>query len=453
MSMAPPSLPSVTAETASRRSVLLPSDPAPPAPLLTTQHNVDLWPSTPGFKGFWGWVQRRCDRIRGREIVTGPHDTASEGIQHLMRMLDSMMAWVKEVPPLPQENQRFGNLAFRKYIKLVEERLPPLLQSPPLPAALPGQLLPLFLNSHAFGHPTRLDYGTGHELAFVLGLWCCVVSGWIGGEDKEGEEDELVLRVFARYLDLTTLLQKTYRLEPAGSHGVWGLDDYCFLPYLFGSAQLLGGSFTPAESLSLALTPSPPATSTITSTNTTPTTPATPAATTAIASTAVSSAFANNNAPPVSPRITDLYTLSLHRLTTFKRGASFSEHSPLLYSLSQLPSWAKPHSGLRKMFIGEVVGKRVVVQGLWVGGWCWGGAEGAGGEGANVRGVGVEGSKVGKEDTGARGGKAGLHEGRSAVPPGGHETTPTPAPWTADAASDSRASVLEATRATWGTRR
>jgi len=24
------------------------------------------------------------------------------------------------------------------------------------------------------------------------------------------------------------------------------------------------------------------------------------------------------------------------------------------------------------MFLGEVVGKRVVVQGLWVGGWCWG---------------------------------------------------------------------------------
>jgi hypothetical protein len=38
-----------------------------------------------------------------------------------MRILDSMMDWVEEVPPLPQENQRFGNLAFRKYIKLVEE--------------------------------------------------------------------------------------------------------------------------------------------------------------------------------------------------------------------------------------------------------------------------------------------------------------------------------------------
>lgn len=193
-----------------------------------------------------------------------------------------------------------------------------------MPPHLAEQLLPLLLQSHAFGHPTRLDYGTGHELAFELGLWCCVVSGWIGGEDAQ---DDLILRVFPRYLDLTTRLQSVYKLEPAGSHGVWGLDDYCFLPYLFGSAQLLNTDSTPAAALREATT---------------------------------------TNGP-----FKDLYTLSLHRISLFKRGAAFSEHSPMLDSLATFPSWTKPHSGLLKMFIGEVLGKRVVVQGLWVGGWTW----------------------------------------------------------------------------------
>ncbi|KAI9635752.1 protein phosphatase type 2A regulator [Dioszegia hungarica] len=380
---------------ASTSGFYLPTSPAAPAQVLNTDEAVAEWLASPGFRAFWGWIQRRCERIRGKEIRSGSTEGCTPAIQHLMLILDSLMSWVEEVPTQPQSSQRFGNLAFRSYIKLVEERLPALLQSVDLPPYLANQILPLLIQSSAFGHATRLDYGTGHELAFVLALWCCVASGWVGsGEGGEDEEDELILRVFAHYLNLTTVLQMQYRLEPAGSHGVWGLDDYCFFPYLFGSAQLLGSDLTPPRSLALAQASTPSVVPTLI-----PLSPSTP--------------------------LTDMFTLSLYRLTLFKSGAAFSEHSPLLYSLCQMPNWYKPHSGLRKMFLGEVVGKKVVVQGLWIGGWLWG------------EDVPVDKSSGGENKEGEE--KRVQGEGQAA----------TGAPWAAVGRVDGRRGVLESTRSTW----
>lgn len=49
-----------------------------------------------------------------------------------------------------------------------------------------------------------------------------------------------VTRIFSRYMDLVRKLQITYRMEPAGSHGVWSLDDFQFIPFILGSSQFVG---------------------------------------------------------------------------------------------------------------------------------------------------------------------------------------------------------------------
>jgi len=93
----------------------------------------------------------------------------------------------------------------------------------------------------AFGNFTRLDYGSGHELCFALLLMGLTLIRFF--EPNPAEERQLVLVVFLRYLRLVWKLQDVYRLEPAGSHGVWGIDDYHFLGFLWGSSQLRGRSY------------------------------------------------------------------------------------------------------------------------------------------------------------------------------------------------------------------
>jgi len=62
-----------TSTLGDRTEILLPSNPEEPSPILADEAVFAAWPRSPGFRAFWGWIQRRCERLRGKEIVRGDY--------------------------------------------------------------------------------------------------------------------------------------------------------------------------------------------------------------------------------------------------------------------------------------------------------------------------------------------------------------------------------------------
>lgn len=103
----------------------------------------------------------------------------------LAAALDSLRAWVDEIPPARQ-SLRYGNPAYRDWFARMAAAAPGLIASV-LPEDLRDggavqELAPYFVDS--FGNSTRIDYGTGHETTFVALLYCLAALGVVGDEDR-----------------------------------------------------------------------------------------------------------------------------------------------------------------------------------------------------------------------------------------------------------------------------
>ena len=173
----------------------------------------------------------RCGgcRCRARDRIAG--------VTALVAALDTLTRLIDAVPPAAAA-LRYGNPAFRTWHAQAVDRAPELLRSVlPEDRASDADVLAPYLTD-ALGNPSRVDYGTGHETAFVELLFCLAAAGAF----EESDARALVTHAFSSYSRLTRRLQTTYWLEPAGSHGVWGLDDYVFLPFYWGAAQLEGAA-------------------------------------------------------------------------------------------------------------------------------------------------------------------------------------------------------------------
>ena len=223
----------------------------------------------------------------------------------------------------------------------------------------------------AFGHAIRLDYGTGHETSFQIFLFLLcqlrvfhnigyhnhvhdtTASNTTPGDDGDDDEDAklpppqqqqqqqqqeilpspqrckaIIISIYQQYLTVTRALQIEYMLEPAGSHGVWGLDDYHCLPFYYGACQLIpeqkqhqsDDTFHPSS----------------------------------IHSDQILQEYGD----------TYLYYGCIRFIKAIKKNVPFFESSPMLNDISHIATWYKISLGLLKLYEGEVLSKRPVVQHL-----------------------------------------------------------------------------------------
>uniref|UniRef100_A0AAR5Q2L5 Serine/threonine-protein phosphatase 2A activator n=1 Tax=Dendroctonus ponderosae TaxID=77166 RepID=A0AAR5Q2L5_DENPD len=283
-----------------------------PVKLVKTLDDMQKWDKSEAYFEYLGFIYALNDAIRGKSNSKAS-EGASQNVNKICGVLNTLSLWVDQIPPVSQP-QRFGNVAFKTWYGRLKEEAIQLLQDI-LPAdiyrAIPEIMVYL---EEGFGNATRIDYGTGHEISFVMFLCSLFKIGFL----TEPDFAATACKVFVQYLNLVRKLQQTYRMEPAGSHGVWSLDDYQFVPFIWGSSQLIAHPQI-----------EPPM-------------------------------FVK---PDVVNAVADEYMfLSCIKYINQVKTGPFAEHSNQLWSISGVSTWSKVNSGLIKMYKTEVLSAFPLVQ-------------------------------------------------------------------------------------------
>ncbi|KAJ8522060.1 hypothetical protein ONZ45_g1319 [Pleurotus djamor] len=254
------------------------------------------------------YIEKLNESVVGAMLST--ECETSPAVIALLDILKRVEDIAKDTPPVENAASRFGNPAFRTFYDEASDELHGLI--PGLPTESVVEVSTYFKES--WGNRQRIDYGSGMELNFLCWMICLDKLGVL----VESDYKALVIRVFWRYIQVMRVLQSTYWLEPAGSHGVWGLDDYHFLPFLWGSAQLRGHKYIRPR---------------------------------AIHDPEIVEEYAKEY----------IYFACIQFINSIKT-ASLRWHSPMLDDISAVKTWDKVNSGMIKMYLAEVLGKLPVIQ-------------------------------------------------------------------------------------------
>ncbi|KAF7217662.1 serine/threonine-protein phosphatase 2A activator isoform X2 [Nothobranchius furzeri] len=273
--------------------------------------DMGKWKRSQAYADYISFIVTLNEGVKGKKMSC--EYEVSETVDRLLELLGTLDRWINETPPVDQPS-RFGNKAYRTWFAKLEQEAETLV-SAVLPAdrSAAAPEIAVYLKE-SVGNPTRIDYGTGHEAAFAAFLCCLCKVGALRAEDQLA----IVFKVFDRYLQVMRKLQKTYRMEPAGSQGVWGLDDFQFLPFIWGSSQFIGHpTLEPRHFLDEKV---------------------------------------------VNENHQDFMFLECIKFINEMKTGPFAEHSNQLWNISAVPSWSKVNQGLIRMYKAECLEKFPVIQ-------------------------------------------------------------------------------------------
>lgn len=325
--------------------------------------DMQHWMSCPAYQDYMSFLRQLNDAAkscydlldRSHFVVTDPLLLAVESL-----LSKTLSALVNEIEPLESDTtQRFGNKSFRVWYESMTEGVDYFFnedQKEFFSEEDVKEMSPYLTDS--FGNRQRIDYGTGHEMNFIIflmGLFrlklpsttldrrpssASTASSSCGDASSSSDAQQQpiitpstkskevalclsrqILIVFSEsYLPLVRKIQLRYTLEPAGSHGVYSLDDFQFLPFVWGSSQLSHhpriepSNFPEKEEAEQ-----------------------------------YSSGF--------------MFHAAIKFIHDVKNGP-FAEHSNQLWNISAVEGWEKINRGLLKMYADEVLHKFPVVQHL-----------------------------------------------------------------------------------------
>ncbi|KAI4797649.1 hypothetical protein KUCAC02_024942 [Chaenocephalus aceratus] len=245
--------------------------------------DMGKWKRSMAYADYIGFVLALNGAVKGKKLSC--EYKVSETVQKLLDLLGTLDRWINETPPVDQPS-RFGNKAYRTWYSILDQD-----------TSAAAAEIAVYLKESVGNRR--------HEAAFAAFLCCLCKVGALKVDDQLA----IVFLVFNR---------KPTGWSPPGARVFGGLDDFQFLPFIWGSSQFVDHpTLEPRHFLEERV---------------------------------------------VDEQQHEYMFLECIKFINEMKTGPFAEHSNQLWNISAVPSWSKVNQGLIRMYKAECLEKFPVIQ-------------------------------------------------------------------------------------------